>query len=235
MRVEGWQLSSKASDTVRQDTLVSLLGGRRGAFDATTPLVVFVLTWLATDGSTVWGVAASLAAAAVIALVRLRQRTQPRAVVLGLLSVCVAGIIVLYTGRAADILLPRILSNAASALVWAGSIVFRRPLLGLIVGALLGQRTRWRSDPDLLRAYGTASWVWVGMYTLRVAVLTPFWVADEENLAVVGGGVAQILLSWPLLALCLVVSGATMKTVLPHGHPGLRHPVASASTAQEER
>ena len=215
-----------ASDTVRQDTLVSLLGGWRGAFDATAPLVVFILTWLIAGRSIVWGVAASLAAAAVIALVRLRRRSRPRAVILGLLSVCVAGVIVLYTGRAADILLPRILSNAASALVWAGSIGFRRPLLGLIVGALLGQRTRWRADPDLLRAYSAASWTWVAMYTLRVAVLIPFWSTDHEDLAVVGGGVAQVLLSWPLLVLCLLLSGALIKAILPGDHPGLRHPVA---------
>lgn len=220
---------STASDTVRQDTLVSLLGGRRGAFDATAPLVVFILTWLATGRSIGWGVAASLVAAAGIAVVRLRRRTKPRAVLLGLLSVCVAGIIVLYTGRAADILLPRILSNAASALVWAGSIAFRWPLLGVVVGALLGQKARWRADPSLLRAYSVASWLWVAMYTMRVAVLTPFWLSEHENFAVVGGGVAQILLSWPLLVLCLVLSGAAVKAVLPSDHPGLRHPAASGT------
>ncbi|WP_232805564.1 DUF3159 domain-containing protein [Glycomyces xiaoerkulensis] len=209
---------------MRQDTLVSLLGGKRGAFDATAPLVVFILTWMLTGRSIPWGVAASLAAAAVIAAVRLRQGTKPRAVILGLLSVCAAGFIVLYTGRAADILLPRILSNAASALVWAGSIAFRRPLLGLIVGAVLGQRTRWRADPALLRAYAAASWVWVAMYALRVAVLTPFWLTDSESLAVLGGGAAQIALSWPLLVACLAVSGSVMKLTLPRDHPGLRHP-----------
>ncbi|GAA2260842.1 DUF3159 domain-containing protein [Glycomyces scopariae] len=213
------------SDTVRQDTLVSLLGGKRGAFDATAPLVVFVLTWLLTEHSIAWAASASLVAAGAIAAVRLAQRKRPRAVVLGLLSVAVAALIVLYTGRAQDILLPRIVSNAASALVWAGFIVFRRPLLGLIVGGLLGQRTQWRLDPALLRAYSLASWVWVAMYALRVAVLTPFWNSDSDDFAVIGGGVAQIVLSWPLLVLCLAISGWVIKATLPTDHPGLRHPV----------
>ncbi|GAA1664735.1 DUF3159 domain-containing protein [Glycomyces endophyticus] len=217
------------SDTVRQDTLVSLLGGKRGAFDATAPLVVFVLTWLLTGHSIAWAAAASLVAAAAIAAVRLAQRKRPRAVVLGLLSVAVAALIVLYTGRAQDILLPRIVSNAASALVWAGFIVFRRPLLGLIVGGLLGQRTQWRLDPALLRAYSLASWVWVAMYALRVAVLTPFWNSDSDDFAVIGGGVAQVVLSWPLLVLCLVVSGWVIKAALPKDHPGLRHPLTANS------
>ena len=184
-----------------------------------------MLVWLLTGSSIAWGVAASLVSAAAIAFWRLHRRTKPRAVVLGLLSVCVAGAIVLYTGRAADILLPRILVNAASALIFVGSIAVRRPVLGLIVGALLGQRTRWRGDPALMRAYSAASWIWAAMYTFRVAVLTPFWLTDQENLALLGGTATYLLLSWPLLALCLAVSGAIVKAVLPKGHPGLRHPV----------
>jgi hypothetical protein len=156
-------------------------------------------------------------------------------VVLGLLSVAVACLIVLYTGRAQDLLLPRIVSNAASALVWVGFIVFRRPLLGLIVGGLLGQKTRWRRDPDLLRAYRAASWVWVAMYALRVAILTPFWNSDEERLAVVAGGVAQVALSWPLLVLCLIVSGWVIRVILPKDHPGIRHPVDPAEAQAPEK
>jgi len=219
---------------VRQDTLVSLLGGRRGAFDATAPVVVFILTWMLTGNSIGWAAGASLVSAGVVAIVRLRRRQKPRAVILGLLSVAVACLIVLYTGRAQDILLPRIVSNAASALVWAGFIVFRRPLLGLIVGGLLGQKTRWRRDPDLLRAYSAASWVWVAMYTVRVAVLTPFWNSDEERLAVVAGGVAQVALSWPLLVLCLIASGWVIRVVLPKDHPGIRHPVDPTTSPEPE-
>lgn len=223
------------SDTVRQDTLVSLLGGRRGAFDATAPVVVFILTWMLSGNSIAWAAGASLLSAGVIAFVRFKQRQKPRAVILGLLSVAVACLIVLYTGRAQDILLPRIASNAASALVWAGFIVFRRPLLGLIVGGLLGQKTRWRRDPHLMRAYSAASWVWVAMYALRVAILTPFWNSDEERLAVVAGGVAQVALSWPLLVLCLIVSGWVIRVILPNDHPGIRHPVDPAASPEPEK
>ncbi|MDR7351669.1 membrane associated rhomboid family serine protease [Glycomyces algeriensis] len=190
---------------------------------------------MVSGNSIAWAAGASLLSAGVIAFVRFKQRQKPRAVVLGLLSVAVACLIVLYTGRAQDILLPRIVSNAASALVWAGFIVFRRPLLGLIVGGLLGQKTRWRRDPHLLRAYSAASWVWVAMYALRVAILTPFWNSDEERLAVVAGGVAQVALSWPLLVLCLIASGWVIRAVLPDDHPGIRHPLDPAESPAPEK
>ncbi|MFC4336660.1 DUF3159 domain-containing protein [Salininema proteolyticum] len=216
------------SRAVQQDTLISLLGGKRGAFDACAPLVIFIAAWFAAGESIAWATASALVAALAIAVWRLLRGGRPRAVVLGLLSVVVAAMIVFYTDNPTDILLPRILSNAASALVWAGFIVFRRPLLGLVVGAVLGQKTRWRRDPDLVRAYACASWLWVAMYTVRVIILTPFWSTDDAAVGLLWGGFFQVLLSWPLLALCLVGSGWIIKAVLPEDHPGIRHPRAAS-------
>jgi hypothetical protein len=96
-------------------------------------------------------------------------------VVFGLLGVALAATIALVTGNAADFFLVRIVSNALSALAWAVSIVVRWPLLGVVVGTLLGQRTRWRRDPHLLRGYQRASWVWAAQYVVRLAVFLPLY------------------------------------------------------------
>lgn len=203
-----------------QESLFRLLGGRRAALDATLPPVAFVAGWLLAGQSVGIGAAAALVVGAVTAVVRLRGGSRPRAVVLGFLGVAVAALIALRTGRAADFFLIRVASNAASALAWMASIVVRWPFLGVIVGAVLGQRTRWRRDPDLLRAYIRASWVWVGQYVVRLLVFLPLWVAD----ATVALGVAQVVLSWPLLTVCLAVSWWVFRRSLPPDHPGLRHP-----------
>ena len=132
----------------------------------------------------------------------------------------VAAVIALYTGRAADFFLVQIVANAVSAMAWAVSILVRWPLLGLLVGAALGQRTRWRRDPDLVRGYQRASWAWVGQYVLRLVVFLPLYLLD----AVVALGVARLLLTWPLVALCVAVAWPLVRSALPPGHPGLRHP-----------
>jgi hypothetical protein len=98
-----------------------------------------------------------VACALVVAAVRLRGGGRPRAVLLGLLGVALAAVVALRTGRAADFFLVQLAANAASALAWAVSIVIRWPLLGVVVGAVLGQRSRWRRDRHLLRAYSVAS------------------------------------------------------------------------------
>jgi len=202
------------------ESLAGLLGGRRAAVDATLPAAGFVLGWLAGGQSIWWGSAAALAAALGVSLWRLRRGDRPRAVLIGLLGVCVAALIALRTGRAEDFFLLQLLSNAASALAWIVSIVIRWPLLGLVVGAVLGQRTRWRRDPALLRAYARGSWVWVGQYVLRLAVFLPLYAAGQ----VVALGVARIALTWPLVAACLAGSWWVIRRSLPPDHPGLRHP-----------
>lgn len=199
-------------------SLGTLLGGRRAGLDATVPAVSFVVGWLAAGRSLGWGAVAALVAGCAVAVLRWRRGGRPLAAILGLLGVCAAVLIALYTGRAADFFLAQVLSNVVSALVWTASVVARWPLLGLIVGALLGQRTAWRRDPAMLRAYSLASWVWVGQYLLRLAVFVPLWAAE----AVVALGIARILLSWPLVAACIAVSGVVLMKSLPPGHPGLR-------------
>ncbi|GHJ06911.1 hypothetical protein TPA0907_12780 [Micromonospora humidisoli] len=203
------------------ESLAGLLGGRGGAIDATLPPVAFTAGWLATGRSVVGGVAVAVLAGTAVALWRWRRGDRPRAVLIGLLAVCLAAVVALRTGRAADFFAVQVFSNLASALVWVVSIVVRRPLLGVVVGAALRQRGRWRRDPALLRAYGRGSWVWAATYVLRVAVFLPLWLGGQ----VLALTVARVALTWPLVAAALTVSWVVIRRSLPTGHPGLRHPV----------
>ena len=201
-----------------RESLGSILGGRKGAIDASLPPLAFVVGWLAAGSSIAWGSAAAIAAAVVVGVVRLVRGDKARAVVVSLAAVIVAALIALHTGRAQDFFLIQVLSNVASALLWVTSVVVRWPLLGVVVGVVLGQKTRWRRDPDLLRAYSRASLVWSLQYVLRVAVYLPLWWAGE----LVALGVARTVLTWPLQAVTIAVSGWVLHRALPREHPGLR-------------
>lgn len=222
--------------TPQRESLADLLGGSRAAVEASIPPAAFLVGWLAggaLPGSlALWlGCGAAVLASVAIAIVGIAQGRRPRAVVIGLLAVVVAALIAAYTGEARDFFLIRLLTNAASALAWAGSIVVRWPFLGLILGAVVGTRTRWRRDPVLLRAYQRASWIWVLQYVVRLAVFVPLWALDLP------GALAffQAALTYPLVAACLVVSGVVLFRSIPHAHPGIRHPQVpgerTASTA----
>ncbi len=207
------------------ETLTTLLGGTGGAIDASLPVLAFVAGWLLSGQSVLVAALAALAVAVIIAGWRLWAGRKPRAVLLGVLGVCASALIALRTGRAEDFFLIQIFTNAASALAWTLSIVLRWPLLGIVVGTTLGQRLRWRRDPALLRAYGRASWIWVGQYLVRLAVFVPLWAAGW----VTALGVARAALTWPLVAACLAVSWWVLRRSLPSTHPGLRHPTSAAT------
>ncbi|HEX6359457.1 DUF3159 domain-containing protein [Actinophytocola sp.] len=201
--------------------LGELLGGRRGALDASVPPAVFVVAWLVTGRSIGWAAAAAITAGVGVGVWRLARGRRVTASVASVAAVSLAAFVAIRTGRAEDFFLIQLLSNVASALAWALSILIRWPLLGVVAGVVLGQKTKWRRDPDLVRAYGNASWVWVlGQYTVRVVVFGLLWWSGW----VVALGVARVALSWPLVAATLAASAVVLRESLPEGHPGLRHP-----------
>ena len=214
-------MTDQPTTETRDLPLKELLGGRGGAVDASIPPAVFVVAWLVTGRSIGWAAAAAIATGVAVGVWRLARGRRVTASVASVAAVSLAALIAVRTGRAEDFFLIQLLLNVASALAWTLSILIRWPLLGVVAGVALGQKTRWRRDPDLVRAYGIASWVWVlGQYMLRVLVFGLLWWSGW----VVALGVARVALSWPLVAATVAASAVVLRKALPEGHPGLRHP-----------
>lgn len=199
---------------------MQLLGGKESAVDASLPPLAFGVAWLLLDESIPLASLTAVVLSVLIGAWRLTRRARPVAVLVSLLVVLTGALIALYTGDAVDFFLTRLVSNALSALAWMISIGLRWPLLGIVLGTVLGQGKRWRRDPVLLRAHSRASWVWVGQYAVRLLVFVPLWAAG----AVVPLTIAQLVLTWPLVALCVLGSWFVLQRSLPDDHPGLRHP-----------
>ncbi|WP_369253213.1 DUF3159 domain-containing protein [Geodermatophilus amargosae] len=60
----------------------------------------------------------------------------------------------------------------------------------------------WRDDPRVVRAYGWLTVVWALTFLLRVAVQTPLYLADEDDLL----GVASLVLGLPVTAAALALT-----------------------------
>jgi hypothetical protein len=197
-----------------------LLGGPYGALESALPSVVFVTAYLVSGSALTPALVAALVTAAVLAVVRIVRREKPIRVVGGLLAVSVAAVVAARTGNAVDYFLPSLLANVASALAWALSILVRWPLLGVIVGFVLRTGTAWRRDPDLVRAYSRASWIWAASFVVRAAVQIPLYLGDQ----VVWLGVVRVLLGWPMVLGVIAMSWVVIRRTLPPDHPGLNHP-----------
>ncbi|MFN8171742.1 MAG: DUF3159 domain-containing protein [Candidatus Nanopelagicales bacterium] len=230
---EARDLAREAADHELAETVphpfVTLLGGVRGALETVLPPLVFITVYLALGGTgsraLAWAIGSAVALALAFTIWRLVERTHPARAVGSILLVLVSGYIASRTGSAADFFWPRVLLNAASALAFVVANLIGWPLIGVILGALAGSRTRWRKDPDLMRAYRLASWPWAVLNALR-AVLLAFFIDGNQLWALAASGA----FFYALTLVAVVSSWWIIKRSLPADHPGIRHPRVPAVT-----
>jgi hypothetical protein len=160
------------------------------------PAVAFVAAYTIADQDTNLAAGVAVGLALVLAVVRLARRDTPRHALSGLVGVAFAAFVATRTGSARNFFLPGLFANAAYASAFLISIVVRWPLVGVIVSQLDGEGTAWRDDPLRMRAFVRASWLWVGLFSLRLLVQYPLYLAD----ALVALGVARTAMGVPLFA-----------------------------------
>ncbi|TEX46135.1 MAG: hypothetical protein B7C55_14415 [Actinomycetales bacterium mxb001] len=203
-----------------------LLGGPWGAVESMAPTVLFVLAYFASGSNLTVAVVVALGVAVVLAGIKIARREKPIRVLSGLVGVAIAALFAAYQDDPLGFFQIRVLANILSALVFAGSILIKRPLMGVIIGPVMGTGMRWRQDPDLLKAYSRVTWLWAILSLVRAAIQVPLIQAGQ--LAWLG---ATPFLFYGLVALTIAASWWVIKKTLPPGHPGIRHPqVTTAGT-----
>ena len=115
--------------------------------------------------------------ALVLTLARIVRRQSPMYALSGLVGVAFAAFVATRSGRAENFFLPGLLANAAYAAAFLISLAVRWPLVGVIVCKLDGEDSSWRQDPPRVRAFVRATWLWAGLFGLRLAVQLPLYAA----------------------------------------------------------
>lgn len=193
--------------------LAKALGGKRGIVEAAVPTIVFTGMWIATSELKL-SLIVSIAAAVVLLLIRLAQRTTPQFVLNSLIGIGIGAFFATRSGEAKDVFLPGIYYNAGYAAVMLLSIVVRWPLVGFIIGSVTGDPTAWRGDSGMVRLCSRLTWLLMLPCVLRVVVQLPLYWADQ----VTALGIAKVALGWPLQ----VASLAAMIWVLARGRTPIR-------------
>ena len=193
------------------------LGGPRGSLEAALPTILFVIVWTIRHDFR----AAGWATAGLVALLlaaRLLQRQTPRFVLSSLVAAAIAAYFVHRSGRAQDAFLPGILYSLGVGSLTLLSVLVRWPLIGFVVGAAEDpeEPLAWHRDRRVVRLCQRLTWVLVGLYAIRAAVMLPLYWADQ----VAALGVAKIVLSWPLYAAAVAVMGL----ILVRGRTPLESP-----------
>lgn len=176
------------------------------------PGIAFVVAYTVSGQDTNVSAYVALGLAAVLAGARLARRETPRHALSGLFGVALAAFIATRSGRAEDFFLPGLIFNAAYGAAFAVSVLVRWPIVGYLATQLDGTaKTDWRSDRARMRVYNRASWMWAGLFALRLVVQLPLYLAG----AVVALGIARTAMGLPLFAVGLWLSYLLVRRAPP--------------------
>jgi hypothetical protein len=187
--------------------LLEALGGPQGIADSSVPALAFVLVYTFNGNELNSAAWVAVGIGALITVMRLLRRESLQFAAAGFAGVALAAFIASKTGKAEDFFLPGLLLNAAYALAYLISIAIRWPLIGVILGPIGGEGMAWRKDPKMVSVYTRASWIWVGVFTLRLAVQLPLYLAG----ALLALGIAKTAMGLPIFLLAIWLTFLVLK------------------------
>lgn len=204
---------TSAQATVEQVVRAQLskaLGGPRGIVESAVPTALFTICFLVSDQIRL-SLVVSIGVTALLLLVRLVQRSTPQFVFNALIGI---GIGALFAYRASQsggsaedvaraVFTPGLIYNGVYAVVIVLTIVVGWPIVGFMVGSVMGDPTEWHSDKAMVKLCSQLTWVLAVPCVIRVAVQLPLWLDHQIGLL----GASKIALGWPLQLASFAVMG----------------------------
>ena len=191
-----------------RDRIVNALGGTRGLIDNGVPSIIFLILFNIKHElrSAIY---AAIISSALLAIWRLVKRDTLQHAISGFIGILICAWFAKQGGQAKDYYIPSFIKNSAYAFVYASGNLIGWPILGIVIGPIIGENLEWRKVPERIRVYTLAGWIWVGMFLLRLAIMYPLYQANQLNAL----GIASIALGYPLFLLTIWWTWLIIKTV----------------------
>lgn len=189
-------------------SLLKAVGGIRGLIEAILPGLGFLIVYAFTR-EVLPSVAAPVALALVFVIIRIATKTPATQAFAGVFGIAFSAALALFTGRAEDNFVVGLVINVVSVVVLLASLAARWPLVGLVAGVLTNELTAWRKDKAKRRVLTLCTWLWVGLFSLRLAIQAPLYFSGQtEWLAA-----TKLLMGIPLYAGLLWVTWLLVRSV----------------------
>ena len=191
-----------------QKKVIDALGGKKGLLDSGLPALVFLVAFnIKHELQT--ATTAAIIIALVLAILRLVKKDTLQHVISGLIGVVFCAFLARKTGSAVDYYLPGLIINVVYGSVYLIANLAGLPVIGLVLGPILGENLHWRKVAERKSAYIKASWLWVGLFASRLIVQYPLY--KSGNLTALG--TARLAMGYPLFAAVAWGSWLTIKKV----------------------
>lgn len=187
--------------------LWAAVGGVRGLVEALLPGFLFLLVFTIT-GDVAPSVLIPVGLAVVFVLVRAVTRSPIVPAVVGLVGIALSAGLALLTGRAEENFLLGFIINGVWLVALLVSLAMRRPLVGVIAGLLTGD-AGWRNDAAKRTVLTLTTWLWTGMFAVRLAVQVPLYLGGQAAAL----AATKLLMGVPLYASLLWVTWLMVRAV----------------------
>lgn len=189
-------------------SLLSAVGGVRGLIEAILPGLGFLVVYAITQ-QVLPSVIAPVALALIFVVVRLATKTPAVQAFAGVAGIALSAGLALFTGRAEDNFAFGLIINVVSVSVLLVSLLVRWPLIGFVAGILTNELTEWRANRAKRRVLTLATWIWVGVFSLRLIVQAPLYFAGHTEML----ATMKLLMGVPLYAAMLWVTWLLVTSV----------------------
>lgn len=205
----GLQNNSGEISLTRQ-SVANALGGGFGIIESIVPSLVFVLTLTFTK-NTPLAVALAVGLSFIFLIVQIVRRKPVTQAIAGAIGIAISAFLPLRDGgKAADYFLQGFFTNAAYLAVLAVSLIARWPIIGVLIGLLIGQGSTWRKNKTLMRRSQVATLIWVLLFASRLLVQVPLYFANQTELL----GLMRVFMGVPLYALCIWFTWLLLRPVV---------------------
>ena len=176
-----------------REKVLAAFGGKKGLIDSGIPSVIFLVVFnISKELQT--ALIASIAVSALLTIIRLAMKDTIQHALSGFIGVLICAWFANRTGNASDLYIPKLLTNLGYGTVYLIANLAGWPILGVMLGPILGENLTWRNHPERKRAYTLASWLWVAMFFTRIAVQYPIYKSGNVNLL----GTLNLAMGYPL-------------------------------------
>ena len=186
------------------------MGGKLGIAETILPSVLFGSSFAIT-GQALIAVSLAGGTSALFIVYRLITRRSASSALVGALAVGFAAWLALREGgQAVDYFIPGFITNAVYAIALLVSILVRWPLIGVLIELIRGQGTLWRKDRKIVTVYSLVTGLWVGFFSLRLAVQVPLYVSGSAELL----AAARVAMGPPLYAGVILVTWLILRATV---------------------
>jgi hypothetical protein len=173
--------------------ILDALGGKKGLLDSGLPAVLFLIVFNIFDDLQI-ALYGAVGTSIVLTIIRLAMKDTIQHVISGLIGVLFCAYLANRSGNASDFYIPKLLTNLAYGSAYLIANLAGWPVIGVILGPLLGENFMWRKNPQRKRAYIRAGWLWVALFFGRIAVQYPIYKSGNVNLL----GTVNLAMGYPL-------------------------------------